>query len=146
MGMGVQIPRCHTVPVRFRPRSQYNLLNNSKNSGRAPTLLFAARLFSYGLHPAMSQLRTRRRSSSHAPVRLRRVIFIIDEAQGLHKDAVEEFRLLSNLVSDGRPLLQVSLGGHERRKPQGLSVFCSRWRSDVSGRLSRHIGRATGVA
>jgi len=43
----------------------------------------------------------------------RRVILIVDEAQGLRKDAVEELRLLSNLVIDGRPLLQIFLVGQE---------------------------------
>jgi type II secretory pathway predicted ATPase ExeA len=43
----------------------------------------------------------------------RRVILIVDEAQGLRKDAVEELRLLSNLVTDGRPLLQIFLVGQE---------------------------------
>ena len=46
----------------------------------------------------------------------RRVILIIDEAQGLRKDAVEELRLLSNLVADGRPLLQMFLVGQEELK------------------------------
>lgn len=46
----------------------------------------------------------------------RRVILIIDEAQGLHKCAVEELRLLSNLVSDSKPLLQMFLVGQEELK------------------------------
>lgn len=42
-----------------------------------------------------------------------RVLLIVDEAQGLKRDAVEELRLLSNLQADGKPLLQIFLIGQE---------------------------------
>jgi type II secretory pathway predicted ATPase ExeA len=43
----------------------------------------------------------------------KRVLLIVDEAQGLTKDAVEELRQLSNLQVDGQPLLQIFLIGQE---------------------------------
>lgn len=43
----------------------------------------------------------------------KRVLLIVDEAQGLKKDAVEELRQLSNLNIDGKPLLQIFLVGQE---------------------------------
>jgi general secretion pathway protein A len=43
----------------------------------------------------------------------RRSILIVDEAQGLSNNALEELRLLSNLQSDSRLLLQVFLVGQE---------------------------------
>ncbi len=43
----------------------------------------------------------------------KRVLLIVDEAQGLRRDAVEELRLLSNLQVDGKPLLQTFLIGQE---------------------------------
>ena len=43
----------------------------------------------------------------------KRVLLIVDEAQGLKRDAVEELRLLSNLQIDGKPLLQTFLIGQE---------------------------------
>lgn len=43
----------------------------------------------------------------------KRVLLIVDEAQGLKKDAVEELRQLSNLHIDGKPLLQIFLVGQE---------------------------------
>jgi len=46
-------------------------------------------------------------------IRGRRSILIVDEAQGLSSDALEELRLLSNLQHDNRLLLQVFLVGQE---------------------------------
>ncbi len=43
----------------------------------------------------------------------KRVLLIVDEAQGLKRDAVEELRLLSNLQEDGKTLLQTFLVGQE---------------------------------
>lgn len=43
----------------------------------------------------------------------KRVLLIVDEAQGLKKDSVEELRQLSNLNIDGKPLLQIFLVGQE---------------------------------
>ena len=43
----------------------------------------------------------------------KRVLLIVDEAQGLTIDAVEELRQLSNLHVDGQPLLQIFLIGQE---------------------------------
>ncbi len=43
----------------------------------------------------------------------KRVLLIVDEAQGLTKDAVEELRQLSNLTVNGQPLLQIFLIGQE---------------------------------
>jgi type II secretory pathway predicted ATPase ExeA len=44
----------------------------------------------------------------------RRALLIVDEAQGLSTDALEELRLLSNLQHDNRLLLQVFLVGQEK--------------------------------
>lgn len=41
----------------------------------------------------------------------RRAVLIIDEAQGLSADALEEIRGLTNLNADGKPLLQIFLVG-----------------------------------
>ena len=48
----------------------------------------------------------------------RRSIVIVDEAQNLSRDALEEVRLLSNLQGTSRPLLQIVLAGQPelRRK------------------------------
>jgi type II secretory pathway predicted ATPase ExeA len=43
----------------------------------------------------------------------RRPLLIIDEAQDLAKDALEELRLLTNLQKDNQPLLQIFLVGQE---------------------------------
>jgi len=43
----------------------------------------------------------------------RRALLVIDEAQGLGADALEELYLLSNLQDDGKPLLQIILTGAE---------------------------------
>jgi len=44
----------------------------------------------------------------------RRVLLIIDEAQGLPHSALEELRLLADLQKDSRPLLQLFLVGQEK--------------------------------
>jgi len=46
----------------------------------------------------------------------RRALLIIDEAQDLSSDALEELRLLTNLQQNGRPLLQIFLVGQEELK------------------------------
>lgn len=43
----------------------------------------------------------------------RRALLIIDEAQDLHTEALEELRLLTNLQGAGQPLLQILLIGQE---------------------------------
>jgi type II secretory pathway predicted ATPase ExeA len=43
----------------------------------------------------------------------KRALLIVDEAQGLGADALEEIYLLSNLQDDGKPLLQIILTGAE---------------------------------
>lgn len=59
-----------------------------------------------------------------------RAILIVDEAQGLPHSALEELRMLSNIYSNGRPLLQVFLIGQPefRRKlaSQGLEQLRQR--------------------
>jgi type II secretory pathway predicted ATPase ExeA len=45
-----------------------------------------------------------------------RVILIVDEAQGLRRDAVEELRMLSNMNVDSKPLLQIFLVGQDELK------------------------------
>ncbi|WPL17737.1 putative secretion ATPase, PEP-CTERM locus subfamily [Thiorhodovibrio winogradskyi] len=57
----------------------------------------------------------------------RRVLLIIDEAQDLSVQALEELRLLTNLQSAGRPLLQIILLGQSSlldliRRPEMLQV------------------------
>jgi hypothetical protein len=51
----------------------------------------------------------------------RRVLLIVDEAQNLPKEAVEELRMLSNFNLEGRPLLQVFLLGQEEFRATLLS-------------------------
>ena len=43
----------------------------------------------------------------------RRPLLIIDEAQALPKDALEELRLMTNLQQDGQPLIQIFLIGQQ---------------------------------
>ena len=43
----------------------------------------------------------------------KRPLLIIDEAQGLTRSALEELRLLTNLQSDGQPMLQIFLVGQD---------------------------------
>lgn len=47
----------------------------------------------------------------------RRPVLIIDEAQDLTADALEELRLLTNLQKDNQPLLQIFLVGQEELRP-----------------------------
>ncbi|HEX7036404.1 MAG TPA: XrtA/PEP-CTERM system-associated ATPase [Pseudomonadales bacterium] len=51
----------------------------------------------------------------------RRALLIVDEAQNLPKEAVEELRMLSNFQFEGRPLLQVFLLGQEEFRATLLS-------------------------
>lgn len=51
----------------------------------------------------------------------RRPLLIIDEAQDLSADALEELRLLTNLQKDNQPLLQVFLVGQEELRQMVLS-------------------------
>jgi general secretion pathway protein A len=51
----------------------------------------------------------------------RRVLLIVDEAQNLPKEAVEELRMLSNFQLQGKPLLQVFLLGQEEFRATLLS-------------------------
>lgn len=43
----------------------------------------------------------------------RRCLLVVDEAQGLPEDSLEELRFLTNLEQDGRPLMQIFLIGQE---------------------------------
>lgn len=47
----------------------------------------------------------------------RRPVLIIDEAQDLTADALEELRLLTNIQQDNQPLLQIFLVGQEELRP-----------------------------
>ena len=51
----------------------------------------------------------------------RRMLLIVDEAQNLPKEAVEELRMLSNFQQNGRPLLQMFLLGQEEFRATLLS-------------------------
>ena len=51
----------------------------------------------------------------------RRPLLIIDEAQDLSKDALEELRLLTNMQKDNQPLLQIFLVGQEKLRQMVLS-------------------------
>ncbi|MFU8816271.1 MAG: XrtA/PEP-CTERM system-associated ATPase [Pseudomonadales bacterium] len=51
----------------------------------------------------------------------RRMLLIVDEAQNLSKEAVEELRMLSNFQQNGRPLLQMFLLGQEEFRATLLS-------------------------
>jgi general secretion pathway protein A len=60
----------------------------------------------------------------------RRVLLIVDEAQNLSKDALEEIRMLSNLQSDDQLLLQIMLVGQpeirRRLKSKDMAQFNQR--------------------
>lgn len=60
----------------------------------------------------------------------RKVLIIVDEAQNLGADALEELRMLSNIQSDDRMLLQVMLVGQPELKRKllapGLAQFAQR--------------------
>ena len=60
----------------------------------------------------------------------RRVLIVVDEAQNLSPEALEELRMLSNLQSDDRMLLQVLLVGQPQLKRKlldpGLAQFAQR--------------------
>jgi len=51
----------------------------------------------------------------------RRPLLIIDEAQDLARDALEELRLLTNLQKDNQPLLQIFLVGQEELRQMVLT-------------------------
>jgi general secretion pathway protein A len=51
----------------------------------------------------------------------RRMLLIVDEAQNLAKEAVEELRMLSNFQANGKPLLQMFLLGQEEFRATLLS-------------------------
>lgn len=51
----------------------------------------------------------------------RRVLLVVDEAQNLPNEAVEELRMLSNFHFEGRPLLQVFLLGQQEFRTTLLS-------------------------
>jgi general secretion pathway protein A len=61
----------------------------------------------------------------------RRVLLIVDEAQNLSKEAVEELRMLSNFQRDGRPLLQMFLLGQEEFRATLLSPGLEQLRQRV---------------
>ncbi len=51
----------------------------------------------------------------------RRLLLVVDEAQNLPKETVEELRMLSNFQENGRPLMQVFLLGQEEFRATLLS-------------------------
>lgn len=51
----------------------------------------------------------------------RRMLLVVDEAQNLSKEAVEELRMLSNFQHEGEPLLQIFLLGQEEFRTTLLS-------------------------
>ncbi|MEQ8783441.1 MAG: XrtA-associated ATPase [Roseibium album] len=51
----------------------------------------------------------------------RRMLLVVDEAQNLPKETVEELRMLSNFQRNGRPLMQVFLLGQEEFRTTLLS-------------------------
>ncbi len=51
----------------------------------------------------------------------RRVLLVVDEAQNLPPDSVEELRMLSNFQANGRPVVQVFLLGQEEFRATLLS-------------------------
>jgi general secretion pathway protein A len=71
--------------------------------------------------------------------RRKRVILIVDEAQNLSQESLEEIRLLSNLESEKNHLLQIILAGQpglrENLQRKGLEQFTQR----VS--VTYHLGR-----
>jgi general secretion pathway protein A len=61
----------------------------------------------------------------------RRVLLIIDEAQGLPDESVEELRMLSNFQLDGQPLLQIFLVGQSELRAMLLSPGLEQLRQRV---------------
>ena len=61
----------------------------------------------------------------------RRMLLVVDEAQNLPKEAVEELRMLSNFQFKGRPLLQVFLLGQEEFRATMLSAGFEQLRQRV---------------
>ncbi|MEZ5561089.1 MAG: XrtA-associated ATPase [Pseudomonadales bacterium] len=62
----------------------------------------------------------------------RRVLLIVDEAQNLPREAVEELRMLSNFQHDGRPLVQVFLLGQQEFRATLLSPGFEQLRQRVT--------------
>lgn len=61
----------------------------------------------------------------------RRAILLIDEAQGLTLDAIEELRQLSNMVADGNPMLQTFLIGQDELRELVKSPQLSQLRQRI---------------
>jgi putative secretion ATPase (PEP-CTERM system associated) len=62
----------------------------------------------------------------------RRVLLVVDEAQNLPPDSVEELRMLSNFQANGRPLVQVFLLGQEEFRATLLSPGFEQLRQRVT--------------
>ena len=68
----------------------------------------------------------------------RRVLLVVDEAQNLRFDALEELRLLSNLEQDGKALLQILLVGQPQFRDTLASPALEQLRQRVVA--SYHLG------
>lgn len=65
--------------------------------------------------------------------RRRRALLVIDEAQGLSPEALEELRLLADLAEDARPLLQIFLVGQEKLRSLMRDPGMEQLRQRVTG-------------
>jgi general secretion pathway protein A len=61
----------------------------------------------------------------------KRVLLIIDEAQGLPSESIEELRMLSNFQSEGKPLIQIFLVGQSELRATLLSPGLEQLRQRV---------------
>ena len=81
--------------------------------------------FQFGLRPSgpskASLLRDLEQFFLHRTREQKRVLLIVDEAQNLPPQSVEELRMLSNFQHQGRPLVQVFLLGQEEFRATLLS-------------------------
>jgi len=78
------------------------------------------------------QLRDLERFFQEESKRGRRVLLVVDEAQNLPPDSVEELRMLSNFQANGRPLVQVFLLGQEEFRATLLSPGFEQLRQRVT--------------
>ena len=86
---------------------------NLETSDLLRSVAFAYDIEAEGLDKA-TVLRRLARHFAAQMHRGRRVLLVIDEAQGLSRDALEELRLLADLQEGARPLLQIFLVGQEK--------------------------------
>jgi general secretion pathway protein A len=112
------------------------LISNTPRSGDGllPWIMMSLNLPFEGSHPALFKQFQRFLHDQYA--KRRRTILIVDEAQNLGFDALEELRMQSNINTDKQQLLQIILVGQPQlrdmlRSPQ-LLQFAQRISSDFN--------------